>query len=170
MGHADRKAYAKLHGCYEALSGGMTDYGLKDLTGGIPLQVSMQDKTASSVWPTVQTSIQNGHTVLIGCAIVDNSGEFEVNQGEGLLSNHAYAIINTSTAVPGKTLLHIRNPWGRGEWTGAWSDDWKGWSENEQYKQVLGYKDEDDGCFFMDAVDFTDKFTDVYMCDIAPPS
>jgi hypothetical protein len=164
------KAYAKLHGCYEALSGGMTDYGLKDLTGGVPLQVSMSDPTAGSIWSVIQSSIQQGHTVLIGCAIVDNSGEFEVDQGQGLLSNHAFSTTSTSGAVKGKILLQIRNPWGRGEWLGDWSDQWEGWSQYESIKGELGWKDEDDGTFWMDAVDFAKVFTDVYVCDIAPPN
>lgn len=35
------KAYAKLHGCYESLNGGMIDDGLVDLTGHVAEKVKL---------------------------------------------------------------------------------------------------------------------------------
>lgn len=46
---------------------------------------------------------------------------------QGLHMRHAYGLVkarevtlNTGRKV---RLVRIRNPWGRGEWKGAWSDD-----------------------------------------------
>ena len=40
-------------------------------------------------------------------------------------------------------LLCLRNPWGHTEWMGDWSDASPLWTK--RMKQMLGYKDEDDG-------------------------
>jgi hypothetical protein len=43
-------------------------------------------------------------------------------------------------------LLRLRNPWGRKEWTGDWSDKSPLWTR--RMKAKLDYKDEDDGAFW----------------------
>lgn len=50
----------------------------------------------------------------------------------GLVGSHAYSIINLYEIVhPIKgevTLLKLRNPWGRKEWQGDWSEDSNLWT------------------------------------------
>jgi hypothetical protein len=36
------KAYAKLHGCYESLNGGLLDDGLVDLTGLVAEKINIE--------------------------------------------------------------------------------------------------------------------------------
>ncbi len=54
------------------------------------------------------------------------------NKGEsGVISGHAYSLISVKEfEVNGETirLLVLRNPWGEGEWTGAWSDKAPEWT------------------------------------------
>ena len=55
-------------------------------------------------------------------------------------------------------LVKLQNPWGKGEWKGAWSDqDSKNWTPS--LKQKLGYSPQnDDGVFFMSFQDFSQLF------------
>ena len=63
---------------------------------------------------------------------------------------HAYSMINSYYIDHlGITLCQIRNPWGQGEWTGAWSDEAGEWDENPDVAEQVGHKVEDDGTFFM---------------------
>ena len=39
----------------------------------------------------------------------------------GLVSGHAYSLLD-AVECDGHLLLKVRNPWGQGEWKGAWSD------------------------------------------------
>lgn len=48
--------------------------------------------------------------------------------GPGLCAGHAYALIDCQTLSNGQRLCRLRNPWGRFEWTGAWSDNSPLWT------------------------------------------
>jgi hypothetical protein len=53
------KAYAKVHGSYEALVGGSSEYALKDLTGGIPSAVRLvrvRCPFPDALWRTVTSA------------------------------------------------------------------------------------------------------------------
>ena len=50
----------------------------------------------------------------------------------GLIPGHAYALIEVTVVCDWNykeaRLCKIRNPWGRGEWKGAWSDKSETWT------------------------------------------
>lgn len=59
-------------------------------------------------------------------------GQGENRNAEGVISGHAYSLISIHEFKhQGKDvrLLKLRNPWGTGEWTGAWSDNSNLWTE-----------------------------------------
>ena len=166
------KAYAKLHGCYEQLNGGEIDYGLRDITAGAPNEIDLkvyQGQDNKELWDMLMKMVRaKGHVVLMGCAIVSAEGGIEDEAGEGLLANHAYSLLQVSDQIQDTVLIQLRNPWGRGEWQGKWSDDWDGWEKNPRYKEALRYKNEDDGTFWMNSSDFMRYFSTLYLCDVIP--
>lgn len=56
----------------------------------------------------------------------------------------------------------MRNPWGRGEWKGEWSDDSKIWTPS--LRQALGCTKVDDGVFFMPFKDYLSHFDGTSIC------
>eukprot|EP00658_Telonema_sp_P-2_P072155 TRINITY_DN61333_c0_g1_i1.p1 TRINITY_DN61333_c0_g1~~TRINITY_DN61333_c0_g1_i1.p1 ORF type:complete len:356 (-),score=81.56 TRINITY_DN61333_c0_g1_i1:167-1234(-) len=169
------KAYAKLHGCYEALIDGEVDYGLQDLTGGIPQEIQLVDQTMAmeegTFWSHYLEQKQEGHTLLMGCAVVQDVDSHEVDVGQGMLLNHAYSLLEISDAIPGKVMLKLRNPWGCGEWTGEWSDtDTRSWTREacqalNHFPGGAGHdQDHDDGVFWMEQCDFAQIVTHLYVC------
>ncbi len=80
-------------------------------------------------------------------------------KGVGLVDAHAYSLIAAKEIKNdlGKPirLLQIRNPWGKKEWTGDWSDSSKLWTEN--CKSQVNFSNSDDGCFWISFDDY-DKF------------
>ncbi len=46
----------------------------------------------------------------------------------GLITGHAYSVLDTID-VSNTKLVKLRNPWGQGEWAGAWSDNSPLWNE-----------------------------------------
>ena len=74
---------------------------------------------------------------------------------QGLVAGHAYSVLNAKSfkdkAAPGGRLklIQLRNPWGKYEWTGAWSDGSREWEDHPTVKKIIKPQEEDDGSFWM---------------------
>uniref|UniRef100_A0A8C0IJS8 Calpain 8 n=1 Tax=Bubo bubo TaxID=30461 RepID=A0A8C0IJS8_BUBBB len=158
------KAYAKLNGSYEALTGGSTMEGFEDFTGGISESYELR-RAPSDLYQIIQKALRAGS--LLGCSIdVRDCCHFT------LLSPLLRALVHTVTKVyyrgrPEK-LVRLRNPWGECEWTGAWSDNASEWNYvDPKQKQALDKK-VDDGEFWMSFSDFQRQFTRLEICNLTP--
>ena len=165
-----------------ALAGGMAQYALsaEAQTGRMPASLSFHEA---------------GFLLGASCGCGDG-GEAAAAAAEamGLLVEHAYSVLEVrAVAGPppppgaprgyrgsGARLLKLRNPWGRLEWRGDWSDDSPLWTA--ELRAQLGFPeagrrlpagpkgggDGDDGVFWMAWDDFRDYFTAVDVCRVRP--
>ena len=93
---------------------------------------------------------------LFGCAFDEVSGTRNGLYGldvQGLIGSHAYSVLR-AVECKGKRFVVIRNPWGKSEWTGRWSDGSKEWTQEWlQSLPALGHRFGDDGQFVMECED-----------------
>jgi hypothetical protein len=83
----------------------------------------------------------------------------------GLVGNHAFSVLSTHDIKHnGKaiTLIRVRNPWGKTEWKGDWSDKSPLWTP--ELTEQCGHVVADDGVFFMCWDDFKVKMNNVAIC------
>jgi len=153
------KAWAKLYGNYEKIEAGLTRDVLRDLTGA-PTKVVWSDD------PNLWIELLNGEAkdYIMTAGAIDAEQMKKVKMHEGMVVGHAYSLISVAEVL-GYRLIKLRNPWGKGEWKGAWSDEDPIWAKiSEEEKKAIGYNLEDDGCFFMDLDDFSQIYGDVQIC------
>ncbi|KAF8695654.1 Cysteine proteinase, partial [Rhizoctonia solani] len=152
------KAYAKLHGDYAAIDGGLAADAIEDLTGGVSTIFHLHDILDEDEFWTDELMKVNEDR-LFGCYIYKMAGGDEETTVNGLFSAHAYSVIS-AMEVNEKRFLRIRNPWGKTEWTGAWSDGSKEWtSEWLALLPQLKHKFGNDGEFLMEYKDFLNTWT-----------
>ncbi|XP_063390342.1 calpain-B-like [Cydia fagiglandana] len=170
------KAYAKLHGSYEALKGGSTCEAMEDFTGGVTEMYEMTELPPNFYTILLKAYERNS---LMGCSIEPDPHILEAETPQGLIRGHAYSITRVKYVdieTPGRQgkipLLRMRNPWGNeAEWNGPWSDkspEWRYIPESE--KQELGLTFDDDGEFWMSFKDFCTHFSRVEICNLNPDS
>eukprot|EP00007_Cunea_sp_BSH-02190019_P009468 CAMPEP_0174235338 /NCGR_PEP_ID=MMETSP0417-20130205/4814_1 /TAXON_ID=242541 /ORGANISM="Mayorella sp, Strain BSH-02190019" /LENGTH=879 /DNA_ID=CAMNT_0015313829 /DNA_START=69 /DNA_END=2708 /DNA_ORIENTATION=- len=156
------KAYAKLHGSYEALDEGNIADAFVDLTGGTAETITLIGADSEKTWTLIQRSLEEGW--LMGTAATTSgvvSSEAEID-GVGLYCGHAYAVIDAKI-VNGRTrLIRLRNPWGKKEWKGKWSDKSSDWTP--ALRAELSHEDADDGAFWMEFGDYLRYFTKLTIC------
>ncbi|NXE94605.1 CAN8 protein, partial [Menura novaehollandiae] len=163
------KAYAKLNGSYEALTGGSTVEGFEDFTGGISESYELR-RAPSNLYQIIQKALRAGS--LLGCSIdITAAAEIEAITSLKLVKGHAYSITGAEEVYyrgrPEK-LVRLRNPWGEVEWTGSWSDNAPEWNYvDPKQKQALD-KQVDDGEFWMAFSDFQRQFTRLEICNLTP--
>ena len=107
-----------------------------------------QDFNAEKMWFDLVHYDKNDAIML--CGSNHGSDKYLV---DGIAQGHAYTILSVYNDIKINNmtlrLLKLRNPWGSGgEWTGAWSDNSKLWTDD--LKEKFGLTKEDDGTFFIE--------------------
>jgi calpain-15 len=87
----------------------------------------------------------------------------------GIVSGHAYTILDVQRYQDSQgreqKLIQIRNPWGKFEWKGAFSDHSPLWKSSDKANFI---HPEDDGVFWMRAEDFVQHYKGVGLLAIKP--
>ncbi|EDW31504.1 GL10929 [Drosophila persimilis] len=170
------KAYAKLHGSYEALKGGSTCEAMEDFTGGVSEWYDLKE-APGNLFTILQKAAERNS--MMGCSIEPDPNVLEAETPQGLIRGHAYSITkvcfidivtpNRQGKIP---MIRMRNPWGNeAEWNGPWSDSSAEWRYiPEDQKQEIGLTFDRDGEFWMSFQDFLHHFDRVEICNLSPDS
>ncbi|KAJ7413484.1 Calpain-3 [Willisornis vidua] len=164
------KAYAKLHGSYEALKGGNTTEAMEDFTGGVTEFYEIKD-APKDIYKIMKHAIDRGSLMASSIDTIVPM-QYETRMSCGLVKGHAYSVTAVEeTVFKGEKLrlVRLRNPWGQVEWNGPWSDKSEEWnSVNEAEKIRLQHKVVEDGEFWMSFQDFMRHFTKLEICNLTP--
>uniref|UniRef100_A0A8B9F6H3 Calpain-2 catalytic subunit n=1 Tax=Amazona collaria TaxID=241587 RepID=A0A8B9F6H3_9PSIT len=135
------KAYAKLNGSYESLSGGTTTEGFEDFTGGIAEWYELQ-KAPPNLFRIIQ-KWAHCWTLLLLCS-------------------------QRMLFLSAVKLIRIRNPWGEVEWTGKWNDNCPNWSGVDPEVRERLTRRHEDGEFWMAFNDFLRHYSRLEICNLTP--
>ncbi|KAI1898627.1 hypothetical protein AGOR_G00074330 [Albula goreensis] len=175
------KAYAKLSMCYESLDGGNTADAMVDFTGGVAESIDLEEgKYGSNIaaqlnlFEDLLNVFEKGG--IISCSIKAEPTEREMRLPCGLVKGHAYSVTAVRKVRLGHGLqaffnkekiflLRLRNPWGKTEWKGVWSDSSEEWDRvGATERNAIGLTVKNDGEFWMAIDDWCKYFTDVDVC------
>ncbi|BCR92683.1 uncharacterized protein ACHE_80583A [Aspergillus chevalieri] len=154
------KAFAKAHGDYCAIEGGFVGEAIEDLTGGVTVDIlssSILDK--DRFWK--EELMKVNQDFLFGCGTGFWSNwlcpkyQGRPRDRKGIFENHSYSIME-AREIDGHRLLRLRNPWGKKEWSGAWSDGSEQWTP--EWMERLGHKFGNDGVFWISYEDLLKKY------------
>uniref|UniRef100_A0A3P8TDP3 Calpain 2, (m/II) large subunit b n=1 Tax=Amphiprion percula TaxID=161767 RepID=A0A3P8TDP3_AMPPE len=160
------KAYAKVNGCYEALSGGSTTEGFEDFTGGIAENYDLS-RPPPNLFQIIKKALEAG--ALMGCSIdITSAADSEAVTRQKLVKGHAYSLtgaVEVNYRGRMEKLVRMRNPWGQVEWTGAWSD---GSSEWNHVQGECPHANAEDGEFWMSFSEFQRHYSRIEVCTLTP--
>ena len=127
--------------------------GIEDLTGGVSTEIrTFNILSKNRFWDEL---MKVNKEFLFGCGTVRWSKDSKENVRAGIHGSHAYSILRAENYGK-ERLLMVKNPWGRSEWTGPWSDGSSQWTA-ESIKD-LGHTFGDDGIFWIRFEDLLRKY------------
>lgn len=160
------KAYAKAYRSYWEIIGGDPVHALRDLTGAPYVRIE-DYSNLDLVWNKVYEA--NAKQFMMTC-ITKTSQVSEEKLNEGLVSGHAYTILDVKEVINSRgakdRVFQIRNPWGKFEWNGDYSDSSNLWTPKQ--RQDFKIQTLDDGIFWMKIEDFIKFFEGIGILEIMP--
>lgn len=175
------KCWAKIHGAYFNVSAGLTREVLRAMTGASCVTFFTRLE-GDNLFDIMMFAYGKKYVITAGSDDF-NMGQDTFVQKIGIAGCHAYSVLGVYIIafdkkegrpiryedldnLPGDTvverLVKLRNPWGKGEWTGDWSDSSEKWTP--ELRQALDVQELDDGIFHMSWEDFKQYFSDVQVC------
>lgn len=158
------KAWAKLYTSYKRIEAGYPEEPLHDLTGAPIKQIYIKKGNANKEeeWNYLLMASQKEYSMV--CS--SNPGSDSDTSQKGVVQGHAYTLLNAVYLnYNGQQirLIQLRNPWGKGEYNGPWSDydpNWKNVDPNEK-KRIGYFEDKEDGIFFIPFETFWSEFRSI---------
>ena len=149
------KAWAKVNGSYARIGcGGMPHEVFDVVTESYSQKITITENNSESIWEQLLRGYERGYIMTAGTS--GDTVNLDIEE-VGLSPGHAYTILNIlEIESKGKKvrLVHLRNPWGNGEYSGDWCDGDSKWTPALKKKYGLDFKDQDDGQFYMSYDDF----------------
>ena len=159
------KVWAKCNLSYEDIINGNSADAFQFLSPA-PFDTYYHNNDNKSLFDIIDDSIKKNYIVVSDITLTENTN-LDYLSKMGLLTNHAYNIIDTVTLKQNSAevkLLKIRNLWGTNEWKGDWSDNSGKWTEN--FKRTVKLEKKEDGIFWMAYEDFIQFYTSTHICQI----
>ena len=159
------KAWAKLNGNYAKSIGGEPHEVFDVITNTHSEKIRITSAKASEIWDSLINAEKRGFIMTAGTSGDTYNLRIEEN---GLVPGHAYTLLGVREVNTGsgrEKLVHIRNPWGNGEWSGDWCDTSRKWTSDIK-KQVGFVKNTGDGSFWMSYQDFITYYLVIGICHL----
>ena len=144
------KAYAKVHGSFENIKEGFTEYAIRDLTG-VSYKTLYAEKDSHKIWSFIKRGLEQNYIVV---------GTYKAEKD--IPGAYAYALLDAKEVYSSQgkeRILLVRNPWGTFKWEGDWSKNSKTWTL--ALKKLINYDDLDDTKFWIGLSDFVNFFEDL---------
>jgi hypothetical protein len=164
------KAFAKLHGSYCGIEGGIPLHAMIAMTGyeGIHIEAPFGERLT---YEKLLRFHKKGYLIGAGTSGVDNTRKEGRDAVQGsIVGGHAYSVLAVSAphlTTANVKLVKIRNPWGSFSWKGDWSADSALWGTHPGVALEMGRGDNEEGVFYMQWDDVL-KYYDMF--DIVMPS
>ncbi|XP_028422126.1 calpain-8-like [Perca flavescens] len=162
------KAYAKVCGSYTDMNAGTPAEAMMDFTGGVHMCINLSEPPANLWTLMCRAGLSKS---LMGCGTPQGETPANKQLPNGLILNHAYTVTGVKQMISrGKpvNLVRLWNPWGRGEWTGDWSDRSSLWKSVSAKDREMCLSVNDDGEFWMTLEDFCKFYTVLDICSLHP--
>ena len=157
------KVWAKVNGGYGNIIFGYPREVFEAFTPFTTIPIDIEKENKTTFWKNIREA--DAYKCIMTATIdQDNNNDIE---SVGLVANHTFSLVSAfEREVNGENvkLIKLRNPFGKGEWTGDWSDQSDKWNEDTRLKFNYIPQEIDDGIFWIDYENFCKYFNKVSIC------
>ena len=162
------KAWAKIFGNYERIEAGTAGEAMYPLTGS-PHKFFIHENFIRKdyIWQRIyQADKMKCPMATAVASMADEDLTNKEVKRAGLVDAHAYSLIGATIITDDNMrkvrLVKIRNPWGKKEWQGDWSDKSDKWTPKTKAQVKLANKN--DGTFWISFEDYCEFFYITTIC------